>query len=146
LAPDGRSRFYDLLFRRDWPYFVAFDVLSIDGQDLRSRPLLDRKRHLRRIMPRIESRLIYLDHVVARGTALFDSICMHDCEGIVAKWARGRYETDGCSTSWLKIKNPDYSQMVGRRAVFESRRDQRQRSRPDRRAPILRLGNVIVPI
>ena len=35
LAPDGRSMFNRLRFRRDWPYFVAFDVLVIDGEDLR---------------------------------------------------------------------------------------------------------------
>ena len=35
LAPDGRSLFNRLLFRRDWPYFVAFYVLAIDGEDLR---------------------------------------------------------------------------------------------------------------
>jgi len=34
LAPDGRSLFNRLLFRRDWPHFVAFDVLLIDGKDL----------------------------------------------------------------------------------------------------------------
>src|SRR5262249_41992099 len=30
----GRSRFYSLLFRREWPYFMAFDALHIDGEDL----------------------------------------------------------------------------------------------------------------
>ena len=35
LAPDGRSLFNRLLLRRDWPHFVAFDVLAIDGEDLR---------------------------------------------------------------------------------------------------------------
>jgi len=42
LGPDGRSRFYDLLFRRDWPYFVAFDALMIDDEDLTGWPLLER--------------------------------------------------------------------------------------------------------
>ena len=55
-APDGSSRFYDLLFRREWPYFLAFDVLSIDGEDLRALPLVRRKCRLARIMPRVESR------------------------------------------------------------------------------------------
>jgi len=56
LEPGGRSHFYQLLFRRDWPYFLAFDRLSVDGEDLRDRPLLERKRRLRAIMPRMESR------------------------------------------------------------------------------------------
>ena len=68
LAPDGRSLFHRLLFRRDWPHFIAFDVLSIDGEDMRDRPLLQRKRRLRGIMPRIDSRLVYMDHVLGRGS------------------------------------------------------------------------------
>jgi len=50
LDRDGRSNFYKLLFRRDWPCFYTFDVLSIDGEDLRDRPLAERKRRLRGIM------------------------------------------------------------------------------------------------
>ena len=41
LGSDGRSRFYDLLFRREWPYFLAFDALAIDGDDLRALPLVE---------------------------------------------------------------------------------------------------------
>jgi ATP-dependent DNA ligase len=63
---------------------------------------------------------------------LFDHVCRDDCEGIVAKWARGRYHADGVQTSWLKIKNPNYSQMTGRREVFERRRDQAGRAVVDR--------------
>ena len=40
LDADGCSRFYDLMFRRQWPYFLAFDVLSIDSEDLRALPLV----------------------------------------------------------------------------------------------------------
>lgn len=136
LGPDGRSRFYDLLFRREWPYFCAFDVLDIDGEDLTGRSLLMRKRRLRAIMPRIESRLQYVDHVRGRGVQLFDRVCREDCEGIVAKWARGRYHIDGVQTSWLKVKNADYSQMTGRRDLFDQRQDRRQ-TRHRSSAPVL---------
>jgi bifunctional non-homologous end joining protein LigD len=70
LEPDGRSNFYKLLFRRDWPSFVAFDLLAVDGEDLRDRPLLERKRRLKALMPRIDSRLVYMDHVRGRGIDL----------------------------------------------------------------------------
>jgi ATP-dependent DNA ligase len=63
-----------------------------------------------------------------------------DLEGIVGKWRKGRYETDGVSTSWVKIKNPDYSQMVGRREVFERRSDGGRRSKSDWQQPLLHLG------
>jgi ATP-dependent DNA ligase len=91
-------------------------------------------------MPRIPSRLLYVDDVLERGTALYQAACRRDLEGIVGKWARGRYERDGVSTSWVKIKNPDYSQGVGRRELFEARRDERQARRKDWRAPVLRVS------
>jgi ATP-dependent DNA ligase len=74
LAADGRSKFYDLMFRRDWPHFIAFNLLAINGEDLRARPLLERKRRLRAIMPRLDSRLLYHDHIDGRGRALFDAV------------------------------------------------------------------------
>jgi len=110
-----------LLFRRDWPHFIAFDVLSIDGEDVRARSLLERKRRLRAIMPRVDSRLVYMDHVARCGADLFEAVCASDLEGIVAKWKRGRYDSDGGVTSWLKIRNPNYSQMVERPELFGAR-------------------------
>ena len=56
LDADGPSNFYRLLFRRNTPSFDAFDVLTVDGR-ISDRPLLARKRVLRRLMPRIDSRL-----------------------------------------------------------------------------------------
>jgi bifunctional non-homologous end joining protein LigD len=135
LAPDGRSKFYDLMFRRAGPHFIAFDMLAIDGHDLRSRPLLERKRRLRAIMPRMDSRVLYHDCIDGRGRALFDAARDHDLEGIVAKWKHGRYHADGQTTSWLKIRNPDYSQVEGRREVFAARRSVWSRSRSAR--PVL---------
>ena len=46
----GRSNFKSLLFRREWPYFYAFDLLAVDGEDLREWPLVERKRWLRRLI------------------------------------------------------------------------------------------------
>ena len=69
--------------------FAAFDALSIDGEDLRAWPLVERKRRLRAIMPRMMSRLLYLDHVDGRGVDLFREVCQRDLEGIVAKWRFG---------------------------------------------------------
>jgi bifunctional non-homologous end joining protein LigD len=54
LKPDGRSDFYSLLFRREWPYFYVFDLLFLNGRDLRGLPLLERKRQLPAIMPKVE--------------------------------------------------------------------------------------------
>jgi bifunctional non-homologous end joining protein LigD len=35
LDADGRSNFHKVMFRRDWPFFYAFDVLSMEGRDVR---------------------------------------------------------------------------------------------------------------
>jgi ATP dependent DNA ligase domain len=96
------------VFGREWPSFAAFDLLDADGDNLRNRPLLERERQLRALVARSNSRLLYVDHVRRHGIDLFREVCARDSEGIVAKWARGRYETDGCSTSWLKIESPRF--------------------------------------
>src|SRR5690349_2143889 len=84
-------------------------------------------------MPRIESWLLFLDSLKARGSALYREMCRRDLEGIVAKWRHGRYETNGISKSWLKVKNPDYSQMAGRYELFDRRQPAHTipRCRPD---------------
>jgi bifunctional non-homologous end joining protein LigD len=137
LESDGRPNFAALLFRREWPYFAAFDVLAVDGEDLRGWPLLERKRVLRRLMPRMASRVFAVEHILARGEALYTAACRMDVEGIVGKWARGRYETDGVSTSWVKVKNPTYSQMAGRWELFERRHDRVPRTGRRWVAPLL---------
>jgi bifunctional non-homologous end joining protein LigD len=137
LDSDGRSNFYRLMFRRELPFFYAFDVLAIDGEDLTMLPLIERKVRLHAIMPRVRSRLLYVDAIAELGTDLYRLACDRDLEGIVAKWSRGTYQCDGRGTSWLKIKNPRYSQLEGRRELFEPRRQQRTRTIA---APELRLA------
>jgi bifunctional non-homologous end joining protein LigD len=128
LDDDGRPNFHKLLFRRDWPFFYAFDVLALDGVDVRLLPLIHRKRLLKRILPTVESRVRYVDHIAERGSDFYSIACNQDLEGIVAKWKRGTYQSAG-ATSWLKIKNPDYSQAVGRHELFEKRRPKADRTR-----------------
>ena len=88
-------------------------------------------------MPRIATRLLYVADLRARGRELFAVGCQYDLDDVVGKWRYGRYEADGVSTSWVKIKNPEYSQMVGRRELFEARGDRRKGL--SRLSPTLRL-------
>jgi hypothetical protein len=60
-------------------------------------------------------------------------------QGIVGKWRGGHYETDGVSMSCVKIKNPPYSEMDGRRELFEARTDRHRRSHRGYQAAALRL-------
>jgi bifunctional non-homologous end joining protein LigD len=118
LDSDGRANFRNLLYRREWPYFLAFDLLRLEGRDVRGLPLLQRKHMLRSVMPRIESRLQYVDGIAGRGEDFYRVVCEHDLEGIVAKPKHGPYFSDGLRTNWLKIKNPTYTQILGREEMF----------------------------
>ena len=82
---------------------------------------------------------LYLDHLAERGRDLFRVACERDLEGIVAKWAHGTYHTDGRSTSWLKIKNPHYTQMRDRHELFSTRQLEGSRRRGAASRPELRL-------
>jgi bifunctional non-homologous end joining protein LigD len=117
LDSEGRSQFYKLLRRRGRgePVFYAFDVLWLDGEDLRSRPLIERKRLLRSIVP--EQPSVMSDHIERHGIEFFRLTCENDLEGIVAKLKHGMY-----GEGWFKIRNPGYSQYEGRRELFEKRR------------------------
>jgi bifunctional non-homologous end joining protein LigD len=64
---DGRPVFRDLLFRKSTCIFVAFDLLYLNGKDLRTLPLIERKRLLRKLLARKRSRILYLDHVENDG-------------------------------------------------------------------------------
>ncbi len=129
LAPDGRSVFNDLLFRRAEPFFCAFDVLWAAGEDLRYLPLYERKHRLRSIIKPQTSRLLYLDHIEERGEDFFQLACAHDLEGIVAKHRYSLYLTDGYETSWIKLKNRAYSQMFGRDELFKRREERAEQMR-----------------
>jgi len=80
-------------------------VLALDGVDLRDRPLVERKRVLRRIIPRRLAPVLYLGHVAGRGCDLFRLACEQDMEGIVAKPKGSVYRVSGGSTPWVKNKN-----------------------------------------
>jgi bifunctional non-homologous end joining protein LigD len=118
----GRSVFNDLLFRRRECIFFAFDLLFLDGEDVRGVPLIERKARLRQILRRKKSRIFYVDHIETQGRALFDKACELDLEGIVAKRKDSTYRpTEKPSRDWIKIKNPNYSQAEGRLELFERR-------------------------
>ena len=127
LDGDGRSRFDALLYRRGEPTFVAFDVLWLDGKDLRDLPLVQRKRVLRRVVPRRATAVRYLDHFPGRGVALFAAACELDLEGVVAKPKGSTYHLVGARSPWIKIKNAGYSQADGRHERFERRGVRRAR-------------------
>ena len=113
----GVAQFKQLMYRRYEPRFYAFDILWVNGEDLRELPLLERKSILRKVIPTDCPSLLYVDHLEERGEGLFDICCSLDLEGIVAKYKHGKY-VSGPETTWAKIKNPHYSQIVDRDEMF----------------------------
>jgi ATP-dependent DNA ligase len=118
---DSRPQFYVLLRRRGDGHFVAFDILDLDGHDLRNLPLWRRKAVLRGVLPD-GGPVLYARHIQGNGTKLFALACALDLEGVVAKWTKGVY-LDGATgrTSWVKIENSKYSQMIGRDKLLKKR-------------------------
>jgi len=110
----GCSQFNELLFRRGVPRFFAFDLLWLGGRDLRSITLIERKHALRSLLPKQGDHLLYVNHVEGQGERLFDLVCHRDLEGVVAKHRYSRYSAENGNHAWIKIRNPNYSQIVGR--------------------------------
>jgi bifunctional non-homologous end joining protein LigD len=115
----GRPQFYDLLRRMREPAYVAFDLLWLDGADLRPLPLSERRRRLQDILPKGSPMVSEALSVAGRGRELFELMRTHDLEGIVAKRLDNPYDP---RVRWLKIKNPDYSQNEGRGDLFNEPR------------------------
>lgn len=91
--------------------YFAFDLLHLDGHNLRGLPLLDRKLLLADLLGRSESSLRYSEHIEAPGEAVFAQACRLGAEGIVSKVASAAY-SPGRVNMWLKIKCTQEQELV----------------------------------
>ncbi len=82
----------------------VFDCLWLDGEDLRDRPLSERKEQLRQLMKEASHRLHYVGHDVADGSAMKERARREGWEGLVAKRLKSRYRSGERSQDWLKVK------------------------------------------
>ncbi len=80
-----------------------------------------RKHELKRLLSRVPASapVRYADHIEDAGVALFERVCELDLEGIVAKHKYAPYMSEREQSTWFKIRNRSYSQMVGREELFE---------------------------
>src|SRR5262249_27051504 len=92
--------------RHDASVFLhAFDLIELNGDDLRREPLATRKATLAWVLRRAAPGLRLNDHIEADGLTVFEHACLLGCEGIVSKRKDSRYRS-GRSRDWVKIKNP----------------------------------------
>jgi len=105
VAMEGDRTSFSLLQRPGstaTPIYFVFDVLHLAGDDLRDRPLLERKKILAGLVGK-RGVLRRVDHVEGDPAALLRQACADGWEGLIAKRADGRY-TSGRSSDWLKLK------------------------------------------
>jgi ATP-dependent DNA ligase len=105
---DGMPNFDRLRYRRQDArvFLFAFDLLELDGQDLRREPIETRKATLASLLRRSLPGLRLNEHLAHNGESVFQHACKMGLEGIVSKRLGSRYRS-GRSKDWLKFKNPD---------------------------------------
>ena len=85
------------------PTYIAFDLLALDGEDLRSRSLIQRKEALEALMKDAPTNLYYSKHVRGNGKDSFQAACASNLEGIVGKKADSIYSGTR-NGDWIKLK------------------------------------------
>jgi bifunctional non-homologous end joining protein LigD len=87
--------------RSDRFVYYAFDLLYLDGLDLRDAALLERKQVLAELLADAQEPIRSSEHIAANGTRVFQNACKLELEGIVSKRVDGRYRS-GRNDSWVR--------------------------------------------
>lgn len=108
--PDGRPNFHEMHSRMTWNAellaYVAFDIMHLDGQDLRQMPAIERKALLWDLVKPAKGIIQYSDHVEGKGAEFYASVEKLDLEGMVSKRRNSPYRS-GPSDAWVKTKGWD---------------------------------------
>jgi len=105
-GPDGKSDF-DRLHSRAHDEAVClydFDLIELDGEDLRPAPLEQRKGKLEKLLARSDG-IRFSQHLDGDGATIFAHACKLGLEGIVSKRRDLPYRSGRCK-AWVKVKNP----------------------------------------
>lgn len=109
LDQDGHPHFQWLQNYQNNPHggeliYYVFDLLYLNGRDLRALPLIQRKEMLQKLLHQAGcSHVRFSEHIVGEGEAFFKQIQKHQLEGMIAKRSRSTYHSLR-SKQWLKIK------------------------------------------
>jgi bifunctional non-homologous end joining protein LigD len=117
---DGEVAVYDRAFisRFEWlrgrptdepatlPVYMVFDLLELDGRDLRQEPLKGRRRLLERLL-RSHGMIFAVRRLARDGLKAWEEVVARGFEGLVAKNPESRY-VPGRPLAWLKVKQPKY--------------------------------------
>ena len=105
---DGHSDFVALRTKAggELACLVAFDLLGLNGDDLRQRPLEERRKTLEQLVAGIDD-IQFSKALAGDGATVFAHACKLGLEGIVSKRVLSRYRS-GTSRNWLKCLNPAF--------------------------------------
>jgi len=104
IGADGLSRF-DELRRADGArvaFLYAFDLLELDGVELREQPLLARRKALERLLRGSKTGIVFNEHIAEEGSVVFAHACQLGAEGIVSKRVDAPYRSGPCPT-WINF-------------------------------------------
>ena len=102
-------------------FLYAFDLLELDGQDLRREPIETREATLASLLRRSLPGLRLNEHLAHDGESVFQHACKMGLQGIVSKRLGSRYRS-GRSKDWLKFKNPAAPAVRPKKSGAESKR------------------------
>lgn len=93
--------------------YYLFDLIYLDGRDLRELPLLERKKLLAALMAGLpkKHKLRYSEHFQGNGKKIFTSACKLGVEGIIAKRADSVYLSKR-TKDWVKVKCTKRQELV----------------------------------
>ena len=83
----------------------AFDLVELDGEDLRRQQIEACKQRLAALLHGAHSTIVLNEHYEGDGAIVYQHACALGCEGIVSKRLGSPYRS-GRSAHWLKVKNP----------------------------------------
>lgn len=115
---NGRSDFSALQNFSSMPQterlvFMVFDVLALDGQDLRGMELLERKKILKTLMKGAPSNIKQSIYRTGDALKLFDAVCSMNFEGLIGKLGNSTYMGKRNQT-WIKYKCKNYRRRAGK--------------------------------
>jgi bifunctional non-homologous end joining protein LigD len=124
LVLDGEVAVYDehLVSRFEWmrrvprdavaspPMFMVFDLLQLDGQDVRHELLRIRRERVERVLDGAPGVLLPIRRLADHGLKAWQQVLEHGWEGLVAKGPESPY-VGGRSLKWLKVKQPKYREV-----------------------------------
>jgi bifunctional non-homologous end joining protein LigD len=97
---------------QDKLHYYVFDLLWLNGHDLKHLPLTERKQLLKILLKNPPEHVHYMDHVEKEGETLFEEVDKKGLEGIIAKRAESIYTPGERSKDWLKIKTGHRQEMI----------------------------------